>query len=52
MSELSRTEVIEKMNEAIGDPKVPGYYLLALQEGLRLLEQDEAMTLKQQSERG
>ena len=40
MSELSRTEVIEKLNEAIRDPKVPGYYTIALQECLRLLEQE------------
>ena len=50
MSELSRKEVIEKLNEALRDPKVPGYYTIALQEVLRLLEQDEAQ-YKKTSER-
>ena len=35
---MSRKIVIKRINEAMGDPKVPGYYTIALQEALRLLE--------------
>ena len=37
---MSRKEVVEKFNEAIRDPKVPGYYTIALKEALRLLEKE------------